>query len=609
MRTALLVRLPIVVFSLAITAGLTVEFGRTLNADAVIATTDVVLILLFALCSFWIAFSFVLSSGGFLYAVFGRPLPGPDRPQPGPVRGRTAVVMTIYNEDPSRSLGNLAATFESTRRTGELDAFDFYLLSDTTQPEVAAEELAAWHALCRRLGASGKIFYRRRERNVGAKAGNVADFCKRWGGAYDYMIVLDADSVMDGRTLVSLARIMDANPTAGLVQTQTRCVRRNSLFGRMLQFSGAVYGTVFAAGQALWQGRDGNYWGHNAIIRVAAFAGACGLPTLSGRPPLGGHVLSHDFVEAAFLRRAGWDVWLVPDLNGSYEEAPPTLLDFAKRDQRWCQGNLQHLRILGASGLRSMSRFHMFTGVMAYLSAPLWLIFLFVGLSVALADVIYGHDYFGPGRSLFPGWPAFDVERAQALFVFALGLLAAPRILAILLVMTDGTRRRSFGGPVRLAVSAVLEMLHSALVAPILMVFHTVFVANTLIGRSVGWKTQMRDDHALPWPLLLRTLLPMVVLGAGVLVAANAVSNALVLWLIPVAAGLVLSPLLCRFTSDARLGSKARRAGLFVIPEERRRPGVLREADRYQGILRASRPGAGLREALIAAANPATARA
>ncbi|MEQ8696307.1 MAG: glucans biosynthesis glucosyltransferase MdoH [Bauldia litoralis] len=340
MRSALLVRIPVVVCSLAITAGLTVEFGRTLNADAVITTRDVVLILLFTLCSFWIAFSFVLSSAGFLYTVFQRSLPGPLRPRPGPVRGRTAVVMTIYNEEPSRSLGNLAATIDSTRRTGELDAFDFFLLSDTTKPDVAAEEARAWYALCRRLGVTGKLFYRRRERNLGAKAGNVADFCRRWGGAYDYMVVLDADSVMDGRTLVSLARIMDANPRAGLVQTQTRCVGRASLFGRMLQFSGAVYGSVFAAGQALWQGRDGNYWGHNAIIRVSAFAASCGLPSLSGRPPLGGHILSHDFVEAAFLRRAGWEVWLVPDLGGSFEEAPPTLLDFAKRDQRWCQGNL-----------------------------------------------------------------------------------------------------------------------------------------------------------------------------------------------------------------------------------------------------------------------------
>ncbi|MEQ8696308.1 MAG: hypothetical protein RLT05_07080 [Bauldia litoralis] len=255
-----------------------------------------------------------------------------------------------------------------------------------------------------------------------------------------------------------------------------------------------------------------------------------------------------------------------------------------------------------------MSRFHMFTGVMAYLSAPLWLIFLFVGLSAALTDVIYGHDYFGPGRSLFPGWPAFDVERAQALFLVALGLLAAPRLLAILNVLTDGARRRSFGGPARLVLSAVLEMLHSALVAPILMVFHTVFVTNTLIGRSVGWNTQMRDDHALPWPLLLRSLLPMVAVGVAILVAAHAVSDALVLWLIPVAAGLVLSPLLCRLTSDGRLGKKARRAGLFVIPEERRTPAVLRAADRYQHLLAAARPGPGLSEALVAAAAPAPTR-
>ncbi|MGH7005945.1 MAG: glucans biosynthesis glucosyltransferase MdoH, partial [Alphaproteobacteria bacterium] len=208
----------------------------------------------------------------------------------------------------------------------------------------------------------------------------MADFLKRWGRHYDYMIVLDADSLMEGRTLVAMARHMDANPGAGLVQAPPVCINRNTLFARMLQFAGRIYGPVFAAGQAFWQMGEGNYWGHNAIIRVRPFTEHCGLPELPGRPPFGGHILSHDFVEAALLVRAGWSVWLAPDLGGSYEEVPPTLLDYAKRDHRWCQGNLQHSRIVGARNLNGVSRFHFIGGIMSYVASPLWLAFLGLGL-------------------------------------------------------------------------------------------------------------------------------------------------------------------------------------------------------------------------------------
>ncbi len=262
-----------------------------------------------------------------------------------------------------------------------------------------------------------RLFYRRRPLNTERKAGNIADWVRRWGGAYPQFLILDADSVMTGDSLVRLAAAMAAHPAVGLIQTLPTIANGNSLFARMQQFAGRVYGPVIAHGIAWWHGAEGNYWGHNAMIRTAAFAGQAGLPTLRGRKPFGGHILSHDFVEAALMRRGGWAVHMVPGLPGSYEESPPSLPDLAVRDRRWCQGNLQHIAVLPTRGLHWVSRMHLLTGIGSYITAPMWLLFILVGILISLQSRFIRPDYFPNGKALFPTWPIIDPERAKWVFI------------------------------------------------------------------------------------------------------------------------------------------------------------------------------------------------
>ena len=335
---------------------------------------ELVILTLFAITFGWIAIPFWNAVLGFVLSVLRRdPVSLVRATTHGrgtdPLESRTALVMPVHNEDPSRVTAGMAAILRSLVRTGHATHFDLFLLSDTTVPSIAAAEQEAWASLRRQMGHVTGLYYRRRPSNVGRKAGNIAEFCRRWGNGYDFMVVLDADSIMTGQSLVELVRAMEANPQAGLLQTVPIPARRSTLFGRFVQFAGCVYGPLLAVGQSFWQTDTSNYWGHNAILRVAPFARYCELPVLSGRPPLGGAILSHDFVEAALMRRAGWEVYLQPLVEGSYEEAPETIVDYAKRDRRWTQGSLQHLRLLAMPGLHLLNRIYFFLGAAGYLSS------------------------------------------------------------------------------------------------------------------------------------------------------------------------------------------------------------------------------------------------
>ena len=301
----------------------------------------------------------------------------------------------------------MKAIHRSLDRTGRGADFDFFVLSDTADPDRWVDEELEWFDWCRSVGGFGRIFYRRRRVRVERKSGNIADFCRRWGSQYRYMIVLDADSVMSGEALVRLVQLMEGSPATGLIQTVPASVDRKTLFGRVQQFAGRVYGPMFAAGLHYWQLGDGQYWGHNAIIRVAPFMEHCALPRLPGKPPLGGEILSHDFVEAALLGRAGWDLWLAYDLPGSYEESPSSLLEEMKRDRRWCQGNLQHLRLVLTRGLEGPHRALFLNGVMSYVSALLWFCFLALSTAEGLWEAVRAPDYFPVAHSLFPDWPVW----------------------------------------------------------------------------------------------------------------------------------------------------------------------------------------------------------
>ncbi len=534
------------------------------------------LLVLFVANFSWIALSFAAAIVGFLHLLIGRPKPPalPDK-----LTTRNAVIMPIYNEAPSRVFGAIQAIHEDVEATGHGASFDWFLLSDSTDPDVWIAEERALIALRRRLGPDARVYYRHRAKNIARKAGNVGDFVSRWGGAYDHMVVLDADSLMTGHAIVTLAATMEADPDAGIIQTLPLIINRNTLFARVQQFAARIYGPVIADGLACWMGRDGNYWGHNAIIRVKAFAAHCGLPHLRGKPPFGGHILSHDFVEAALMRRAGYSVYMLASLPGSYEESPPSLIDTAIRDRRWCQGNLQHISVLPAKGLVPATRQHFATGIMAYLASPLWLAQLLVGLLLVLQAKYIRPEYFSREFTLYPTWPVFDAERSLELFILTMAVLLAPKLFGLIVALFDGPTRRGSGGAIRLVLSTLFEVFMSALLAPIMMLVHSGHVLHILFGFDTGWEPQRRDDGSVPFKSIIRRHRDHVILGVISLVAALLLSPSLAAWMSPTIAGLILAIPLSWGTGLKSVGLAFRRIGLLDTPEEHAPPPVATRAN------------------------------
>jgi membrane glycosyltransferase len=486
--------------------------------------------------------------------------------------------MPICNEDVASVFGGLRATYLSLARTGKLSQFDFYVLSDSSDPDIRVAEIEAWLRLCEEVKGFDRIFYRRRQLRIKRKSGNIADFCRRWGSLYRYMVVLDADSVMAGNTLVRLVQLMEANPGAGIIQTAPTAAGRETLYARIQQFANRVYGPLFTAGLHFWQLGESHYWGHNAIIRVAPFMQHCALPRLPGTGALAGEILSHDFVEAALMRRAGWAVWMAYDLPGSYEEMPPTLLEELRRDRRWCQGNLQNFQLFLAQGLHPAHRAVFMTGVMAYLSAPLWFLFLAMSTSLLAVHSLVEPQYFQEPYQLFPVWPEWHPEWALSLFGATATLLFLPKILAVFIIMIKGREIRSYGGPFRLTASLLMEMLFSAMLAPIRMLFHTHFVFAALIGQTVRWKSPPREDAQTPWLEALRRHGAGTLLGAVWAAGVYWLNPSFLWWLLPIVGSLVISIPLSVWSSRTRLGSLFRERRLFLIPEESMTPRVLRWA-------------------------------
>ena len=400
----------VLIFGLMIltTTFLTFKWAVSMPTDANMFAR-VVMTVLFVLTTGWIALFFWASIFGFFELLAGKNMPGIIWPEKKtPLKTKTAVLMPIYNEECDMVYARLLAIANSLVKTGQAQAYDMFVLSDTTNPKIWVEEENGWINTKKLMPKEINLYYRRRPLNVARKSGNIADFCHKWGALYDYMVVLDADSLLEGKTIVEMSRLMEINVDTGIIQAPPQCINSHSLFARVQQFAGKVYGNIVSAGLCYWQVHDSNYWGHNAIIRVKAFMECCGLPVLKGPKPFGGHILSHDFVEAALIRRGGWYAWLLPELGGSYEECPPTMIDFATRDRRWCQGNIQHLEILVSKHIHPISRIHFTIGIMSYLSSPLWFIFLVAGILVALGHVYFPPEYFSNEQSLFPNWPIFD---------------------------------------------------------------------------------------------------------------------------------------------------------------------------------------------------------
>jgi len=497
--------------------------------------------------------------------------------------------MPVYNEDPARVFAGVEAMIRSVNRPrrGPHDpdrpqrseryggCFDFYILSDTTDPVVWMQEQAQYKALLEEIDRDPalhtRLYYRRRHKNLARKSGNIEDFCERFGAGYTFMLTLDADSVMDGGTMVEMLHRSDADPHIGILQVPPQPVNRTSFFARSQQFAASLYGGVFNSGFSAWTHLDGNYYGHNALIRVEPFVRHCGLPLLPGTPPLGGEILSHDFVEAALIRKAGYDVSIATDLGGSFEECPTTLVDYAIRDQRWCQGNLQHMRLVVARGFHPMSRLHLSMGVMSYLASPLWVLFMLVGVvAYAVTDLPPGNAPTG-----YVTWSPAAI--GLALFAVVMAMLLLPKAVAVALVVRDQAKMRAHGGDLAAVLSVLIEVGISVLIAPLMAVYHTRFVCNTLMGRQVKWNAQQRDETVLTWQDAAKNHLPTTLIGLAATALIAWLAPALLLWASPFLLGLIVSIPLSIFLASRKVGLALKRLRLLMIPEETTPPRVLRQ--------------------------------
>ncbi|GLS43510.1 glucan biosynthesis glucosyltransferase H [Methylobacterium brachythecii] len=478
---------------------------------------------------------------------------------------RTAAVVAIHAEDPIAVFSAVRVMARSLQREGgDGSDIDLFVLSDTREGAISAVEEHEFQRAQAWAEAEGPgmptIRYRRREKNAGRKAGNIAEFCHSHGDEYDFMIVLDADSLMTGATMRRLARLMEENPRAGLIQTVSYAAGRDTLFARIQQFAVRLYAPLSLRCLETWQGPDGSYWGHNAILRIAAFAQNAELPVLPGKAPLGGEILCHDIVEGALLRRAGWDVHLLPEMGGTWEEMPTNLIDLLGRDRRWCQGNLQHSRVVPMKGFGWASRWHMIVGILMYLAYPIWVAFLVLGTAQAIRTGELGLLGYGlTGTTL----------AAHALVALVLTVMALPKLLSLGYVLASAPRRAAFGGTASLLTSAALEQVTWILLWPVMALFASGAVLTTLAGRVVRWDSQARDDRRVPWREACRLQVDAIVVGfALTALLIYAADPWLTLWMAPVALALVVSPAQSVLTSSTGLGLLSKTRGLFLTEDD-----------------------------------------
>jgi len=492
--------------------------------------------------------------------------------------GRTAAVMAIHAEDAVAVFARLRVMARSLAEAGT-ENIDIFVLSDTRDGAIAAveeHEYARIQAWASGDPALPRIRYRRRTENVGRKAGNIGEFCRTYGGEYAFMIVLDADSLMTGATMGRLVRLMQESPRTGLIQTVSYAAGRDTLFARIQQFAVRLYAPLALRCLETWQGPEGSYWGHNAILRIEAFVEHAQLPRLPGREPLGGEILCHDIVEGALMVRAGWEVRLLPELGGTWEEMPTNLIDLLGRERRWCQGNLQHLRVLPWTGLQAASRWHLLVGILSYGMLPLWIAFIGAAAwqAARTGDLgLLAYGLTGHGAA------------AHALAALSITVLALPKLLSLGYVLASPARRADFGGTRSLLTSAALEQAVWVVLWPVLTLFTAGAVVATFFGRVVRWETQDRDDRQVSWGEAFRLQADAVVVGALIAFALVLVGDAwLALWLAPLAFALLTSPAQSVWTSRADLGRLARARGLFLNADDTAQAPELAELAQIRGL-------------------------
>ncbi|MFD3190641.1 glucans biosynthesis glucosyltransferase MdoH [Sedimentitalea sp. HM32M-2] len=545
--------------------------------DGGINAVEMLLLVLICFNFFWIAFTVSTVALGLVSLARREPPARPVPPQPQ----RVALLMPIYNEVPWYVLGNARSMLEELRARGGAHDYSMFILSDTRDDAIAAQEQESVLALQESLSPGLKLYYRRREQNTDRKVGNIADWVANWGGDYPAMLVLDADSLMTGRAILRLTDALARDPGAGLIQSFPQLIGAQSVFARMQQFANGVYGAALAEGVARWCGQEGNYWGHNAIIRTAAFASCAGLPHLRSWRGQDRLIMSHDFVEAGLLRRAGWGVRFLPRIRGSYEETPQTLVDHILRDRRWCQGNLQHLNLLWSRGFRSISRFHMFHGAVGYLMSPIWFALLVMWALIGVGEDASVLVYFSETNPLTPTWPELTEARHVLIIVLMYAMLLAPKLMGIAALPLTGVRFQEFGGGWRFALSFLSEVLLSVIYAPILMVQQMIAVFRTLFGLQKGWSPQARDGGRYGLGTLIKCHILETVSGAALMtgILAGLVSP----WLLPIAVSLVCAVPLSAL-SGLPMAGRAR--GWMGTREVYREPLITQAARHYRNELK-----------------------
>jgi membrane glycosyltransferase len=528
---------------------------------------DLVLLVLFAATLPWMVAGFWNALIGFLIMRFSADPIAAVMPIAARIRGNepvtasTAILLCIRNELPERMIRNLEPMLAGLAATDFGERFHLYVLSDSSDAGIADHEEACFSALTLRWQGRVAITYRRRTVNTGYKAGNIRDFCERWGGQHDFAVTLDADSVMTSDAVLRLVRIMQADPRLGILQGLVVGLPSTSAFARVFQFGMRLGMRSYTIGSAWWQGDCGPYWGHNAALRLAPFIAHCGLPVLSGNGTKDRHILSHDQIEAVLMRAAGYDVRVLPQEDLGWEENPPTLLEFIRRDLRWCQGNMQYWRFLWLPGLKPVSRYQLMLAILMFIGSPAWIGLLVLGtLAVAFSDT-----------------PASFIraDAGMALFVCVLVMWFSPKIASAIDILLRPELRRAFGGTGLFILNYIIETVYSILLCPILWFGHTVFLTGLLFGREIGWIGQTRDDHAVPFALALRNLWPNTLLGCATLVLLAMTQPAAIPYMLFLAGGPALAIPFAMITALPKLGSLAARIGIGRLPEETIRPAVL----------------------------------
>jgi membrane glycosyltransferase len=572
LRSVWILRAFVFLPAIATTAALIFAVGGWLSTGGMTVLEWIVLGLI-AATFFWVALSLSTATLG-IYSVLRQARSVSLLAQPvAPMS--VALLVPIYNENPSNVFGNAAAMLADLDDLPHPERFTLFILSDTQDPAIAEMELQAFATLRLEAPTAIPVYYRRRSLNIDRKTGNLGDWIANWGAAHEAMLVLDADSLMSGEAILNLADELARDPEAGLIQSCPRLIGAVSLFARVQQFSNVAYGWLLSEGLARWSQQEANYWGHNAIMRTHAFAASAGLPHLVGLRGTKSLILSHDFVEAGLLRRAGWTVRFLAQTDGSFEETPPTLVDYVLRDRRWCQGNMQHLRLLATRGFHPISRFHLFHGAASYLLSPAWFALLAIWALLGRSSETNVLSYFNATNPLFPDWPEMSQWDSLIFLLFMYSMLLAPKVMGTVAIAISPKLRAIYGGNLQFLTAFCFEVVVSIAYAPILMVQQTLAVLRSILGLRVSWTPQQRQGGTYGFTHLLKFhALESVV---GILLVTGIVGGLITLWLIPIAASLICA-LPLSMLSGIDLSKYARGGFRLETPQSLSEPRIVTRA-------------------------------